>query len=153
MNTQLKEWETLPLKYSSEDLKNVHFQSTFNFLYHYSKLPEGPEKIYVSEVLDDFIEKMRDEDYLIERINSEEFTFSHILKISEIYRRNLGFQVLAPLRIDFILGLFCDVIIFFIFKHYAVGYFFPICCFLLVIRNRWKFYTLGKQFKLYGPRY
>lgn len=88
----------------------LQINSMRNFLLFYNQLHNERDKTKVTELIDQYFERIEMFDYIINRQISNELGFSYTLKISPYYKRSFGFKYFnsSPL-VPIIQGVLIDL--------------------------------------------
>ncbi|HTN37046.1 MAG TPA: hypothetical protein VL053_08210 [Arachidicoccus sp.] len=131
--------------------KYINLRSLENFFQYFDEL-EDEHKWVVERIMRDYFKIIEKHNYLIDQRTCAEISFSHILKIGQYYKSDVGFKYCLKLLDVFYRGLPVDFLLL-ISGVLAKTFYFPVVTLCLFLRWLYLKKNYGDKHKTYGVMY
>ncbi|HCZ37015.1 MAG TPA: hypothetical protein DHV26_13930 [Cytophagales bacterium] len=145
------EWEKMCESLDFSHRRKIHYNSIYNFLYHYKDLT-NTRKDSVSLLIEQYIDFVTEKGLQLSKKESRSLFYSHIMKIGQYFRDELGFK--SRLSIDgALLGGGTIDLLLYILGLLKYTFNLPVFTLILLVNTVLIRVTYGTKRKLYGPDY
>ena len=136
---------------TDKQLKDVHYQSIYNFLEHFHSFKSEPMQAEISNNLAQYFNEIEEKNYELTKSESNALYDNYLMRIGTYYNSHLNFKVYMEPKWALFISLHVDLILF-IFGVLKRLYYIPIATLFFTGYFLYLHVFYKKRNKVYGPR-
>lgn len=141
--------EILRATLTDKQLRNIHYESLYNFLQYFSSLRSETIQNQVSNLLSNYFREIEVKNYKLIQSESNAIFQNYIVKIGTFYNAQLNFKVYMEPKWALFIGLNIDLVLLILGLLRKV-YYIPIVTLILTGYFGYLYLFFKKRHKIYG---